>query len=126
MQLGSRFRIRSILAVAVLIAAPFAIFAVRGARPVPESPPDGHLNGPALINAAIFGQLPLAFEVNQGQAPESIHFIARAPRGDVFLAPSKNPATAPPFESKRLRSSFEHRPSRRSTDCLCVVQRPAA
>src|SRR5712692_100651 len=85
MQLRSRFWIRSILAVALLITTPIAIFAVRSARSGPGTPPAGYLNQPASINSAIFGQLPLAFEVNEGQAPEGVRFVARAPGGNVLL-----------------------------------------
>lgn len=87
MQPRSRFWIRFIIAVAVLITAPIALLGVRGVRPGPGAPQAEHPNGPApaSISSAIFGQLPLAFEINEGQAPEGVRFVARTPGGNVFL-----------------------------------------
>src|SRR6202158_3200206 len=85
MQLRSRYWIRFILAVVLVSTTPIAIFAVRSARSGSGAPPAGPLNHAASINSAIFGQLPLAFEVNEGQAPEGVRFVARAPGGNVLL-----------------------------------------
>jgi hypothetical protein len=43
------------------------------------------LNHASSITSAIFSQLPLAFEANEGQAPEGVRFVARAPGGNVLL-----------------------------------------
>ena len=65
------------------IGAVLLLFSVANRAETTPAPPTAIPSSPAV---RVFGRLPLAFEVNQGQAKPRVRFLARGPGYGVFLA----------------------------------------
>ena len=85
MQLRSSLWIRSILLLAAPIALLIAIFSMRGAGSTSRAQSIIRSKVQRLVQPMSLGMLPLAFEANQGQAPQGVSFVARTQGGSVFL-----------------------------------------
>ena len=78
----SRLRMASFVVLAALIAGTAAVSLLHGSRTA-----KGDFGpSPTLPSQRIaWGELPLAFEANRGQAPAEVSFLARTPGANVFL-----------------------------------------
>ncbi len=83
----------SLLAVSTLVA--LLLFALRGTKSAPEGAAPREIAAApkaARTTAHVreaYGQLPLSFEANRGQADESVDFVARGPGYAVALSPTE-------------------------------------